>query len=48
MLLVSHIDQLATFFGLPHRLFFEQAERASPKQVQTALFNPAPTLVAEC
>jgi HTH-type transcriptional regulator/antitoxin HigA len=25
-LTVAHIDQLATFFGLPHRLFFERED----------------------
>ena len=46
-LTVTHIDQLATFFGLPHRLFFEQTEGVSVRQVQTGLFSPDPALVAE-
>ena len=46
-LTVTHIDKLATFFGLPHRLFFEPAEGTLSRQVQPGLFSPDPRLVAE-
>ena len=46
-LTVTHIDKLATFFELPHRLFFEQTQGAPRRQVQTGLNSPAPMVVAE-
>lgn len=36
-LTVSHIDKLATFFKLPHRLFFEPTDDAPPTKVQSAV-----------
>lgn len=39
-LTVAHIDKLAIFFGLPHKLFFEQEEKAPRIKVRAALPNP--------
>jgi HTH-type transcriptional regulator / antitoxin HigA len=38
-LTVAHIDKLASFFGLPHQLFFEQDEMALPAQAQLELVH---------
>jgi len=46
-LTVTHIDKLATFFGLPHRLFFEPTEDTSLGQVQIGRFGSDPRVVVE-
>lgn len=43
-LTVAHIDKLATFFGLPHRLFFEPSARVLATKAQAEHFRPDPML----
>jgi len=43
-LTVAHIDKLATFFGLPHRLFFEPSAITPATKAQAEHFHPDPIL----